>query len=201
VYRKEGYSIMPAESKEHLKFMALVQDFMQKKASDELLGGRKPVDPRAYKMIGQGRALTPREQLMLSQESGKWIPDIIDEPGENPLTDMASPAKQALLHGVGGALAGALLGKAIGAGMNTAESPIDSNQVAMVGSASTAALAAMLAYYKRRIENATLTDEVRRMPVGATRRDRDNTPAFMIDDPEQVANLARLNAALIGRVK
>ena len=188
-------------------------DFMEKKADSEMYAGRKPVDPKLFSVLRLRRDPSKAEQDTISSEESKWLPEIIKNPGESVYRDLSSPGKAAILAGLLGGGLGAGAGKGLGELINMGETKlheskpsmelptIDPDKLAMYGGATTAALAGMLALYKSYVRNQDIKDEGLRLPENATRRDRNLTPAFAMDDPEYVKHIGMLNAALTGRLK
>jgi len=207
-YQKGKVKGVGSKVKKAAKSMTKTQshDFMQKKAGEEFGGGRKPVDASKYLAIKPRRNPTPEDIALLEREKSKWFPDPFDNIGESLTQDMASPAKGAALYGILSGALGALAGKGIANvanDNNLTKKKLDPDTMAMYGGATTAVLAAMLAYYKRSMKNIELEDETLRLPPGATRRDRDWSPALAMGegDNDYLKRVGAINAAMVGRLR
>jgi hypothetical protein len=169
---------------------------MQKRADFDFNTGGKLPDLRRYSSVRLQRNPAADEKEMIDENESNWLPKIIKTPGDPLAEDLASPTKQALLHAVAagsiGAGLGGVAGKVIGGdeGMKIG---------AGLGGLSTAALAAMLAYYNRIVKNAEIKDRLLRLPPKATRRDLELNPVYQMEtDLDQLRRTAMLNAAMRG---
>lgn len=116
--------------------------------------------------INDRRELTPEEDANIEQESQKWIPKIFENLSNAPTVRLASPARQALLYGLG-----------LGLPMTAVASGATANPVLGLGAGATfGGLAALLGYLNRKQKNEDVIETMRRLPVGARLRDFESDP-------------------------
>lgn len=110
---------------------------------------------------------TPEEQELIRRNKGNVIPKIFTSQADSPAVDMASP----VWSGVGGALGGAALGAGVMAGT---ESP----RAMGIGATAGGVLGAVVAAMARKAQNASIEENMRRLPPGAVRRDYEADPVY-----------------------
>lgn len=118
---------------------------------------------RYYAPIGDRRHdFTPEEQTAVSEGESQWLPKLI-QTDSTPIPEMmASPGKQSVLAGLLGGAAGGGIGYAIGGARGAA-----------LGGLGGAAVGGLGRFLHQKKENEHLAETMRRLPIGATKRDYD----------------------------
>ena len=132
--------------------------------------------------------LTPEEQELIRRNKGNVIPKIFTSQADSPAVDMASPA----WAGVGGAIGGGLLGAGLGAHLGAPAERMGTG--AVIGGAAGTVLGAVVAAMKRRAQNATIEEQIRRIGPNGVRRDIEADPVYQADQ----SRAALLRAAMAG---
>jgi hypothetical protein len=168
---------------------------MHKTAEADLISSSKLLNLRKYSPVQLQRTPTADDKAVIEEEQSKWFPKLIKTQDDYITEDMASPAKQALLY----ATAAGLVGAGVGAGVGLAAKPDEKGKFAAVGGLSTAAVAALWAYFDRQIKNANIKDIMLRMPAKAKRRDVELNPVYQMEnDTDALRRTAMLNASMRG---
>lgn len=144
-----------------------------------------------YVPIMEKRNLSPNEFYQVQQGQSQWIPKLFSSYA-TPLSQMmASPGKMALVHALGGALLGGLvgfakrggsLGRALGFGVIAA------------------GLGGLLGYFTQQQRNENMLDMMQRLPANATKRDLLSDPAYQADETRRAmyGNNNGLQTGLLG---
>ena len=128
------------------------------------------------------KEFTPEEQATIDANRRNVIPKIFKSQADSPAVDMASPAWAGL--------GGAGIGAAVGAGvMSGTQSP----KAMGYGAAAGGVLGAVIGIMKRKAQNASIEENMRRLPAGAVRRDVQADPVYQAEQDRS----ARLRAAAL----
>lgn len=143
--------------------------------------------------VGKKRELSKDEMKEVEEGQSRWLPEIFQSYATKPSDMMASPLKQSLLYGTGGAalggLGGLMLGNLYDDSSRGGQPPSDVPGYigALVGALGVGGASAVMSYLSRNAENKGIIDQMQRLPRGATKRD-------MLADPVYNDDYSRANA-------
>ena len=150
---------------------AATQPMAKASSDDALLKAATGVVPtrlinRFIPVDARRNELTSDEEQQITKGKSQWLPKIIQTDAISIPSMMASPAKQSLIHallgGAGGAAAGGFAGSFLGGHTGLG---------AAIGGAGLGGLMGLRKYLKQFHRNEHLEEIMRRLPVGATKRD------------------------------
>jgi hypothetical protein len=149
--------------------------------------GMSSLAVQQYAPIGSRREFTPEEEEEIHKGESRWIPRIFQSYGTPASELMSSPARGALLYGLGGAGLGGLLGTALGAG--AAGGPLESGLresslpylMGLAGALGGGGIGALGGYFGRSANNEGIKELMRRLPPHSTKRDLLADPAYQQD--------------------
>jgi hypothetical protein len=158
-----------------------------KKADEEEMANKLM---NIQQFMGQNprRELSEEETKAVEKRKGSLLPSFFPNYADSPAVKMYSPLMPTLAMGALGGAGGSLLGKVIGKATGNEDAGT------LVGGAGGAGLAALIAYLKRKQENANVEEIMRRLPRGATLRDYEADPLLQKnrDRKSQLAMAAML---------
>jgi hypothetical protein len=162
-----------------------------KKADEEEMANKLM---NIQQFMGQNprRELSEEETKAVEKRKGALLPYFFPNYSDSPAVKMYSPLMPTLAMGALGGAGGSLLGKVIGKATGNEDAGT------LVGGAGGAGLAALIAYLKRKQENANVEEIMRRLPRGATLRDYEADPLVQ-KDMDRKSQLA-MAAMLAGRL-
>lgn len=161
----------------------------EKKADDSEMAS-KIMNIQQFMGQNPRRELSESETKKVEDRKRSLLPTFFPNYSDSPAVNMYSPALPTLGAGLGGAGIGALLGNAL-AGEGNKELGAAGGALGLGGAL------ALIAYLKRKQENANIEEIMRRLPRGATLRDYEADPLVQKNQDRQ-AQMA-LMAALAAR--
>lgn len=139
------------------------------------------------------RNLSPAEEAEIEQAQRKLMPDQFPSEGDPLSDDMSSPFWSGLGGGALGALGGGLGGAALGSAVKT-DGGTQSGPGAIAGGGIGALLGYLLAHKLREKKNLDVEETMRRLPRGATQRDRMGEDFFRaLVDPSRITAPVKTN--------